>query len=308
MKTYVPVAIFLTLLLLLPVSGDAYVLRLGTIACMYAVLAASWNVVGGLAGYPSFATASFFGLGAYVGGLLVLKGWPLFFAIPAAGAIGFVFAFIFGVILLRLKGHYFAIASLATVEVLREVANSATDITGGGMGLNVPRVADISVLGEATIIYYAMWGLLLVTAIAGLVIEKSKLGFGLNCIRLNEQAAETSGLNTMLYKAFAFGLSAVMCAMAGALYSSWVAYIEPGDVFDILYTIKPVVMALIGGVGSTVGAVVGAFVYIGIEEIVWRNFLEFSTGLLGVLIVGLLLYLPRGLASIGWLKRYLSHA
>jgi len=308
MKTYIPIGLFLALLLLLPVTGDTYVLRLGTIACMYAVLAASWNVMGGLAGYPSFATASFFGLGAYTGGLMMVNGWPLVLGMLAAGLLAFVFAFVLGVILLRLKGHYFAIASLATVEVLREVANSATGITGGGMGLNVPRVADISVLGEATIIFYVMWGLLLITAVAGLVIEKTKLGFGLTCIRQNEQAAETTGLNTMLYKALAFGLSAIMCAMAGSLYAAWVAYIEPGDVFDILYTIKPVVMALIGGVGSTIGAVLGAFVYIGIEEIVWRNFLEASTGLLGVLIVGLLLFLPRGLASIGRLRRYLSHA
>lgn len=298
MRSYFLFAAGLAVLLLLPLFGDAYFLRIGTIACMYAVLAASWNVVGGLAGYPSFATASFFGLGAYSGSLMVVNGWPLFVAIPTAGLLAFIFAFLFGIILLRLKGHYFAIASLATVEVFREVSNSATDITGGGMGMNVPRIADISVFGEATLIFYLMWGLLVATAIAGLVIEKTKLGFGLTCIRLNEQSAETLGLNTMLYKALAFGLSAIMSAMAGALYASWVAYIEPSDVFDILYTIKPVVMALIGGIGSTIGAVVGAFVYIGIEEVVWRNFLEISTGLLGVLIVALLLFLPRGLATL----------
>ncbi len=308
MKTYLPFAICIALLLLLPLSQDGYVLRLGTIACMYAVLAASWNLVGGLTGYPSFATASFFGLGAYTGGLLVVTGWPLFIAMPVAGALAFVFAFVLGVILLRLRGHYFAIASLATVEVLREVALSATGVTGGGMGLNVPRVADISVLGEAIIIFYAMWTLLAISAVAGLVIEKTKLGFGLTCIRLNEQAAETSGLNTMLYKALAFGLSAILPAVAGSLYASWVAYIEPSDVFDILLSIKPVVMSLIGGVGSTIGAIVGAFVYIAIEEIVWRNFLEISTAMLGVLIVLLLLFLPRGLASLTRFKKMFTHA
>ena len=296
-------AIFFIVLLVLPVFGDAYFLRIGTIACMYAILAASWNIVGGLAGYPSFATASFFGLGAYTGGLLVVNGLPLYFAVPAAGLLGFSFAFVFGVILFRLKGHYFAIASLATVEVLREIANSATGLTGGGMGLNVPRIAEIDVFVEATIIFYLMWGLLSVTIITGLVIERTKLGFGLACIRQSENAAETLGLNTMLYKSIAFGLSAVTTAMAGGLYASWVAYIEPGDVFDILLTIKPVVMALIGGVGSTIGAVLGAFVYIGIEEIVWQNFLEISTGLLGVLIVAILLFLPRGIMSISQIRR-----
>lgn len=308
MKTYLPFAICILLLLLLPLSGDGYVLRLGTFACMYAVMAASWNIVGGLTGYPSFATAAFYGLGAYTGGLLVVNAWPLWLAMPAAGALAFLFAFVLGVILLRLRGHYFAIASLSIVEVLREVANSSTGITGGGMGLNVPRVAEISVLGEAIIVYYAMWTLLAIAAVAGLVIERSKLGFGFTCIRQNEQAAETSGLNTMLYKALAFGLSAILPAMAGALYASWVAYIEPSDVFDILHTIKPVVMALIGGVGSTIGAIVGAFVYIAIEEIVWRNFLEISTAMLGVLIVLLLLFLPRGLASLTRFKQMFRHA
>jgi branched-chain amino acid transport system permease protein len=297
-RHYFLFALFLAALLLLPTAGDAYVLRLGTIACMYAILAASWNVVGGMTGYPSFAMASFFGLGAYTSALLVAKGIPLYLTLPAAGLLGFSFAFALGIILLRLKGHYFAIASLATVEVLREIANSATGLTGGGMGLNVPRIAEIEVFAEATIIFYLMWGLLTVTAIGGLVIEKTKLGFGLTCIRQSENAAETLGLNIRLYKALAFGISAITSAMAGGLYASWVAYIEPSDVFDILYTIKPVVMALIGGVGSTIGAVAGAFIYIGVEEIVWHNFLEVSTGLLGLLIVILLLFLPRGIGTI----------
>jgi branched-chain amino acid transport system permease protein len=87
--------------------------------------------------------------------------------------------------------------------------------------------------------------------------------------------------------------------MAGTLYAGWVHYIEPPDVFDILYSVKPIVMALLGGLRSTVGAVMGAFVFLGIEETVWRNYLQVHTGMLGLLVVLLLLFLPNGVVSLG---------
>src|ERR1700722_11131625 len=97
----------------LPSFGGAYALRLGTIACMYAILALSWNVVGGFAGYPSFATAAFFGFGAYATGVLLNDGLPLALSIATTLVASFVLAGLFGVVLLRLRGHYFAIASLS---------------------------------------------------------------------------------------------------------------------------------------------------------------------------------------------------
>ena len=114
--------------------GGAYALRLGTMASMYAILALSWNVVGGLAGYPSFATAAFFGFGAYTTGVLLNAGLPLTISILAALVGSFVLAGLLGIVLLRLRGHYFAIASLSLVGVLRELVNNATGLTGGGMG------------------------------------------------------------------------------------------------------------------------------------------------------------------------------
>src|SRR3954471_12635205 len=110
----------------LPMVGASYALGLGTIACMYGILALSWNVVGGLAGYPSFATAAFFGFGAYAAGVLVGKGAPLLVSVSAAGVLSFVLASLLGAALLRLRGHYFAIASLSLIEVFRELVNNAT--------------------------------------------------------------------------------------------------------------------------------------------------------------------------------------
>jgi branched-chain amino acid transport system permease protein len=285
----------------LPLFGGPYALRLGTIACMYAIMALSWNVEGCFAGYPSFATAAFFGLGAYTGGVLLARGAPLSVAIPIAGIGTFLVAALLGAALLRLRGHYFAIASLSLIEVFRELINNATDLTGGGMGLNIPLSASAGVMADATFFFYLMWGLLLVTTVTVIAVSASKLGFGLSCIMQNETAANMIGLNTTLYKSIAFGLSACFVGAAGGIYAAWVHYIDPSDVFDILYSVKPIVMALIGGLGSPLGVTIGAFVYLGLEEVVWRNYIQIHSGVLGVLIVVLLLFLPHGLTSLrGW--------
>ncbi|MEN9765377.1 MAG: hypothetical protein RL397_1332 [Pseudomonadota bacterium] len=282
----------------LPLVGGPYALRIGTFASMYAILAVSWNVIGGMAGYPSFATAAFFGFGAYAGGVLLAAGAGLLTAVAAAGAMAFLGAVLLGAILLRLRGHYFAIASLAVAEVLRELTNAATDLTGGGMGLNIPLSSVVtSVEGEARFFFFAMWALLVVTLVVVVAVERSKLGFGLRCIRQNESAADMIGVHATLYKSLAFALSGIFVAMAGVLYAGWVHYIEPPDVYDILYSVKPIVMALLGGLGSTLGAVIGAFLFLGIEELVWRNLLQIHTGVLGLLIVVLLLFLPKGITS-----------
>lgn len=284
----------------LPLFDSSYALRIGTFACMYAIMSVSWTVIGGFTGYPSFATAAFFGFGAYCGGMLINKGWPLFAAAGAAGAVAFVGALALGIVLLRLRGHYFAIASLAVAEVLREVTNSATELTGGGMGLNIPVsvAGSNSVMDEASFFFWAMWALLLSTFIAVRLIQESKLGFGLICIKQNESAADMIGVNATIYKSLAFAFSGVFVAMAGALYAAWVHYIEPPDVFDILFAVKPIVMALLGGLGSPAGAVLGAFAFLGIEELVWRNYLQIHSGVLGLLVVVLLLFLPNGMMSI----------
>jgi branched-chain amino acid transport system permease protein len=297
-RTDIALFILIVLVATLSLFGGPYALRLGTIACMYAILALSWSVVGGFAGYPSFATAAFFGFGAYASGVLLGNGLPLWLAVVLSALMALVAAGALGAVLMRLRGHYFAIASLSLAEVLRELVNNATDLTGGGMGLNIPLAAGANVLGEATFFFYAMWGLLVLAAIMVVVVAASKLGFGLACIRQNETAAAMVGLNTALYKSIAFALSACFVAAAGGVYAAWVHYIDPSDVFDILYSVKPIVMALLGGLASPLGVVCGAFVYLGLEEAVWRHYVQFHTGVLGLLIVMLLLFLPHGLISL----------
>ena len=276
--------------------GGNYTLRLGTIFAMYAILALSWNFIGGMAGYPSFATAAFFGLGSYVSGMLEGKGLPMPLAWAIAGLAAALFAAVIGLAILHLKGHYFAIASLALAEVLRELVNSS-EFTGGGMGLNLP-VPGWSVQLQAQLFFSAMLVVGAATAAAAILVARSRLGFALRCIQQNEDAAVMLGIDARVCKTAAFALSAVSVGIAGAIYASWVRYIEPGDVFDILLAVKPLVMALLGGIGTLFGPVIGAAVFLALEELVWRTFLTVHAGVLGALIVVLVLFMPGGIAGM----------
>ncbi|MCC7347963.1 MAG: branched-chain amino acid ABC transporter permease [Variibacter sp.] len=277
--------------------ADNYLLRLATIMCMYATLAQSWNFIGGFAGYPSFATAAFFGLGAYTSGVAQKYGVPIGAAWALAGLSAMAFAGFIGGAILHLRGHYFAIASLIVAEMLREIVNTTPDLTGGGMGLNLP-ILRVSVGVQAQAFFAAMLALSVVATATAIVVQGSKFGFALRCIQQNEDAASILGVNAYAYKTAAFALSAVYAGIAGAIYASWVNYIEPPDVFDILLAVKPLVMVLLGGIGTVFGPAIGAVILLTFEELVWRNFLTLHAAALGIIIVVLVLFLPNGLIAL----------
>jgi branched-chain amino acid transport system permease protein len=297
MKSWIILIAIAILFAALPLVGSNYLLRIATTVCMYAVMAQSWNFIGGLAGYPSFATAAFFGFGAYTSAILLNHGAPLFFAWGCAGLGALIFAGLLGGAILHLRGHYFAIASLIVAEMLREIVNTMPGFTGGGKGLNLPMLR-ISVAAQAQFFFYAMLALALFCTAAAIVIHRSKLGFGLRCIQQNEDAASILGVNTYAYKTAAFALSAVFVGMAGAIYASWVNYIEPPDVFDVLLAVKPLVMVLLGGLGTIFGPALGAIILLAFEELVWRSFLTVHAAALGLIIVALVLFLPNGILSL----------
>jgi branched-chain amino acid transport system permease protein len=287
------------IVLLLPWVGNNYFIRLATIMMLYSVMSLSWNFIGGLTGYPSFATAAFFGLGAYAGAVSQGQGVPMYLAWGIGAALAAVFATGLGLAILRLRGHYFAIASLVVADVLREMVNSTTNLTGGGMGLNLP-VLKLGVDAQAKLFYYCMLGIALLTIFTAAYVMRRPLGFGLGCIKQNEDAANIIGINATIFKTIAFTLSAVFVGGAGAFYASWVNYIEPGDVFDILFSIKPIVMVLLGGAGTVSGPIIGAIVFLILEELVWRNFLTFHAGVLGLIVVFLIFYLPDGMLALSY--------
>ncbi len=296
MRSWLALLVIALVLASLPLAENNYLLRIATTVCMYAVMAQSWNFIGGLAGYPSFATAAFFGFGAYTSAILQNHGAPLVLAWGCAGLAALVFAAFLGGAILHLRGHYFAIASLIVAEMLREIVNTMPG-TGGGKGMNLP-ILKISVAAQAQFFFYAMLALAVLCTAAAIIIHRSKLGFGLRCIQQNEDAASILGVNTYAYKTAAFSLSAVFVGIAGAIYASWVHYIEPPDVFDVLLAIKPLVMVLLGGLGTIFGPALGAVILLTFEELVWRNFLTIHAAALGLIIVVLVLFLPNGILSL----------
>jgi branched-chain amino acid transport system permease protein len=294
----------------LPFSATNYVLRLTTIAFMYIALASSWNIVGGFTRYPSFATAAFFGIGAYTAGI-VRTGSSV--SLPLSWLIGgfaaMIFALIVGPAILRLRGHYFAVASLVLAAVLREITNAATKLTGGGMGLNLPTAGVVNVDDQTRLYYGSMLVAAVITVGLATLIWRSKLGWAMRCIEQNEDAAIVLGVNTLATKIVGFAASAATAGLVGGIYATWIGYIDPSDAFDDLLSIKPIVMAFIGGVGTILGPVAGAIIFLVLEEFVWRNVLNFHAGILGIIIVALLVFMPGGLGSLGrGLAKLLSYA
>jgi branched-chain amino acid transport system permease protein len=275
-------------------SANNYLLQAGTTLAMSVVLCLSWNVVGGFMGYPSFATAALFGLGAYVGGIIQSAEAPLALAWAAAALGGAMFALVLGSILLRLRGHYFAIGSIAVVEVMREIANNWDAVTGGAIGLNVPILAG-SPRAVGIFFYVAMWVLALVTFILTVAIANSRFGFGLRCIRQNEDAARMIGIDVFKFKVAAFVVSGIMVALAGAVYASMVAYIEAKDVFNILLSIEVPVMVMLGGAGTLLGPLLGASLYVLLKELVWVHFINFHSAILGIIIIVVIYFVPKGI-------------
>jgi branched-chain amino acid transport system permease protein len=289
--------LWLVVLALAPLYGDNYVVKIATFVALYGTLALSWNFIGGYAGYPSFATGAFVGLGAYAGAICQNAGVPMIVAWLLAAAVVAAVAAAMGPIILRLRGHYFAIGSISLVEIGSVLASNWSSLTGGGEGLNVrflPGGPDFI----ARFFLYAMLAILVAALATTIAVDRGRLGFGLRCIAQNEDAAEMVGVPSTRYKIAAFVLSGVFCGAAGAAYASWVGYIAPADAFSILLTVKVPVMVLLGGAGSVLGPLIGSAALVLLEETVWARFLDYHQAILGAIIVALIFFLPGGLLGL----------
>ena len=288
---------WMLLLAATPFIASNYFVKIATFLAMYAALALSWNFIGGYTGYPSFSTAAFFGLGAYSGALMQNAGLWVGFAWVGAAILVSLFAALLGLAILRLRGHYFAIASIALADVLMLIASIWAGLTGGGEGLNVkimPGGPDY--IGR--VFLYTMLSIMLMAFITTVIVDRSALGFGLRCIQQNEDAADMVGVDVTRYKATAFTLSAVFCGAIGAAYASWIAYISPSDSFSILMTLKVPVMVLLGGPGTIFGPILGSAAFIMLEETIWAKYLDYHQAVLGIVIVLLIFFLPGGLLRL----------
>jgi branched-chain amino acid transport system permease protein len=300
MPRWLPYVLFAAWVLVLattPLWATNYIVRVAIMIAMFTTLTLSWNFIGGFAGYPSFSTAAFFGIGCYAGALAQRSGVPMVLAWLVATVFVGAFAAALGAIILKLRGHYFAIGSIAIVEVARLVISSWGSVTGGGDGLNLPLLTG-GPNAVARIFLAVMITIMIVVFVVTVIVDRGRLGFGLRCIQQNEDAADMVGVNSRLYKVIAYTLSAMFCGTVGAAHASWTGYIDPSDSFSILMTVKVPVMCLLGGPGTVLGPVIGTAAFMMLEEVFWANFLDYNRAILGAVIVVLIFFLPGGLLAL----------
>jgi branched-chain amino acid transport system permease protein len=282
----------------LPFMAGRYVLRFLTSALMFCGLAVSWNIIGGLAGYFSFGHVVFFGIGVYSVALLMVKvSLPFWVGIGVGALVATLFALLIGLPVLRLKGHYFALVTVGVGEVVRGVVNNLTALTGGAGGLSLP-------LPSGTIdsiqrwFYFLMLGTLMVALGVVLVVLRSRLGYGLLAIREDEEAAATLGIPTTRYKVTAFAISGALFSVFGGIYAYWLTYVEPADAFDIRVSILTMLMALLGGLGTVIGPVIGALVFQVLSEVLWNRLLHFHSAFVGLLMIVIVMFFPKGIVEV----------
>jgi branched-chain amino acid transport system permease protein len=275
-----------------PWLAPPYFVQFATDALMFAVLASSWNIIGGYTGYPSFGNAVFFGMGAYTTGILMTKvGLPFVVGLVGSALVCAGFAVLVGLPVLRLRGHYFAIATLGVAEAMREVVINL-DITEGNKGMVLPLTRNPEMF------YYFMLGTVLVTMGVTWWFSRRRLGYALASIREDEDAAATSGVDTTRYKVIAFALSGLFAGIAGGIHAYKITFIEPGPVFSVGITVEMIVMAVFGGVGTILGPTVGAILLEIISEALSNYILLLHATFFGLVVIFAIIFTPRGLIDI----------
>jgi branched-chain amino acid transport system permease protein len=277
---------------------------------MAAQLGVAWNIIGGYAGQISLGQVAFYGLGAYTSTLLFTKfGINPWLAIPIGGLLAACISLAVGWSCFRLKGHYFAMATIAVAEIIQIVFTN-WEFAGAAVGLNLPMEGGwkFLIFAEKEPYYYIALGLLLLTLAVNYAIEKSYLGYYLRAIKDEPDAAQSLGVNLSLYKQIAFAISSFFTALGGSLYAHKELYIDPGSVLHTGLSIKMALVSILGGVGTLSGPVIGAAVLTLIEEGTRMLFGGSGKGtdlvIYAALIVVIAVYYPSGV--VGWVRSYLS--
>ncbi len=270
------------------------------------VLAASLNILLGFTGYVSFGHVVFFGLGGYVGLYLInAHNWPLWSAAIAGGLTSGLLAFLLGKAILKLRGAYFALATIGINEAMRAFINNF-DAFGGPVGMTFNFKVYNSYGGAANALwlaYYAICAITLLAILLNFVIKNSKFGLGLMAIREDEDAAEVMGVVTPNAKTWAFVLSAILPGIVGTLFFFKNGHIEPGDAFRLDYSIEMLVIVMLGGQGSVFGPILGAAGYEGLRNFLLTSpvFKNIQLSVAGALLLAIILFIPAG--AVGWLRR-----
>jgi branched-chain amino acid transport system permease protein len=305
MKFWIGAAAFLIVTLGVALSGvNEYFFFAAYVVLTYVVLAVAWNILGGYAGYVNFGTPAFFGIGAYTSVVLFkAAGAPLAVMIVAAAAMGGLLGLGVGLLTLRLRGIFFAIATIAIV-VIMETLMTNWRYVGGATGLQLLRPQVMAPFATYTRMIFEVMAVLVLVAVAiARYIQVSWIGRGLRAIRDSEEAAECSGVPTLKLKLFACVASGALMGAAGAPMPMYLSFIEPASTFNLSYTIGALGSSIIGGMSHWLGPIIGALLLGSLQQIVSVTIPgEANVLIVGILLVVFVVAAPEGI--LGLFKRW----
>jgi branched-chain amino acid transport system permease protein len=288
-----------------PFFADNYILSVGIAVLITALLGQSWNIMSGYSGQFSFGHAVFFGIGAYTSSLLYVD----FRISPWVGMIvGAIIAAVVGVIIgflsfrYKLRGDFFALATLAVAEICRILFNNVK-VFKGAVGVLIPYLTDPLEyqFGNDIAFFFVILILVAIATIFIAFMRKSKLGLNLVAIKSNQDAAAAVGVNVLKYKLIAIAVSAAFAALAGTFYAQYYGFIDPSTVFAATISVEAIVPCIVGGSGTLAGPLLGAFIIIPLQEICNSAFPDISginMIIYGLVIVLFILFCPNGILGI----------
>jgi len=306
-KKHLPLIVLGIIFLVFPwIVHSHYYQHLIIIALMWVVIGSSWNLLAGYTGQVSFGHAMFFGTGAYTAGILVIKlGISAWWGMMFGGIVSMVIGLFVGWVCFRLRGPYFALATLAGGEIFRLIATNWESLTDGMVGILIIQTF------KSKISYYYIALVLAVFCIYFIhLVMKSKWGYYFVSIREDQDAAESLGINTALYKNVSLLISSFFTGMAGAFYMNYMAFIDPEVVYSLHYiSIMAILVGIVGGVATIMGPAAGAFVMVGVQETFRSAFFGLapkwvSQGhalVFGLLVVFVIMFLANGIVG-DWSK------
>ncbi len=296
-------AVVLVLLLLFPlVARGSFPMHVMIMLFMFGMMGVAWNIMGGYAGMFSFGQVAFFGIGAYTSSyLLVTHHISPWIGIFVGGILAALTAAAIGIPCSNLRGHYFAIASIAFGEIVRIQFNN-WKLIGAAEGLTLPMLpesfANFMFHSSKAPYYYIILGFLIAALIVCSLVATSKMGFYFRAIKESHEVAKGLGINFVHYRLMAIMISAFLTAMAGTFYAQYILYLDPESVLILPISVQIVLVAMLGGAGSVIGPVIGAAILIPVSEITRVMLGHKGTGIdmmvYGTLIMLISVYQPQG--------------
>lgn len=302
-------ALVVVVLMAVPFTTTESLTGLVVTGLVFVMLGVSWNLLAGYAGQISLGHAAFFGMGAFVAAWLTTPSGagfptsiqlPILVAIVVGGLAAALIALLIGPIIFRLRGHYFAIGTLALASVIELVMLDQRSYTGGSTGYYVQGDLSIDALGvtHGDVMFFLTLFTTIATVAITYYIVRGAGGLGMKAIHDDEGAASSLGVNPLKYKMYAFVVSSFFAGLAGALYGHYTLYINPESTLSVTWTIDSLVVVILGGMGTFAGPLLGAGLFLVLDNALATVVGSLSTTVEGALIILFIIYLPQGLYGL----------